>query len=422
MRSARGPIALAACLALLSSGVGCLAPQVAPLGAEVTTATLADDEAYLWKKTREVQHEIETSGLRYVDPALDAYLAQVVGRVAPASLREAGLAPRVAVISDVQIHGYSFANGVIYLHTALLSRMEDEDALATVLTRELAHVIDRHTLRLKREEKARADALAWLGVGATLSQAGSGAQMLAQAYSISSAIGFPHQLEVEADRKGLELLHAAGYDVRRTPAFFEGTIEYLAELHPQGPLAWLAFAPPAPMTARIAGYRSVIAERYPDPVASAGLVPPIADAKRFRRLVRGATERQAELELAAGLFLSAEKTARLACDAAESDPAPWLLLGRALQGQRDKPLPGRKLPSIGDVRAAYRQALAIDARNAPATRELGLTYYRTTGRVRTAKSAQTALQHLRRYLALAPEAQDADYVRAYIAELETDHP
>ncbi|MHA7836170.1 MAG: M48 family metalloprotease [bacterium] len=414
----------------LAFSAGCVMPPLQPLGAERTAEDLEVDEAALWKQTRQVQFEVESSGLVLEDETLDAYLESVLQRVTPAELRTAGLAPRVQVISDVRIHGYSFANGVIYLHTALLSRMQDETQLATVLTRELAHVIHRHTLRLKRDEKVRADVMAWLGVGASISDYGGNVKLLAQAFSVSSALGFPYALEVTADEEGLALLAAAGYDVREAPDFFQGTVDYLAEIHTQGPAAWLPFAAPAPMTARIAGYRKIIAADYTDYTDSGGqaaadggahpLRPPIADPPTFRRKVQAATLRQAELELSAGLFVSAEKTARLAIGSSPRDPTCWLLLGRALQGQRNQPIKGRPVPPIKSLRETYARILEIDPTRPAALRELGLTYYQTTARRRPRESSRQALDYFRRYLAAAPRAPDADYIRAYLGELEEE--
>lgn len=398
---------------------GCLAPPLAPLDDELDTSRLAADEQYLWKKSREVQYGVESSGLLFEDPALDRYLAQVLKRVTPPGLVAAGVEPRVQVISDVRIHGYSFANSVIYLHTALLSRMQNETELATVFTRELAHVINRHALRLERDKKVQADAMAWLGVAASVSETAAGAKQLAQAFAISSAIGFPHLLETAADREGLTLLQAAGYEVEGAPQFFRNTLDYLAEIHAQGPLAWAPFSPPPQMTLRIAGYQSLIDTEFSQPAA---IRPPIADPATFRRNVHAATRRQAALELAAGLFVSAEATARLATESNPRDPEAWLLLGDALQGQRLKPLPKRPLPSIGKVRAAYSKALEVDPSHPGATRELGLSYYRTTSRTRSEESTRAARTHLRRYLTISPDAQDADYIRGYLSELENEMP
>lgn len=405
------PSALALAVALGA----CAYVPLPPLGGGLTTQNLDPDEQSLWKKSRELQHEIESSGLLFEDRELDAYLARVLRRVTPDELTAAGVEPRVQVISDVHMHAYSFANGVIYVHTALLARLLDETQLATVLTRELAHVVHRHSLRAHRDKRAQADTLAWVGVGATLVEGGGNAKLLAQAASITSMAGFHHLLETEADAKGLASLHAAGYDVRATPDFFQMTVDYQAELHAQGPWAWAAFTPPPHMVARISGYETLIAQQY----ANAGAErAPIADPKTFRGKLQGATRRQAELELAAGLFASAEQTARLATEARPDDPDAWILLGQALQGQRGKAAPGKKVPPIHEVREAFGEALRVDRRNPEATRELGMSFYRKSAPERTPEASEQALHYLRRYLALAPAAEDADYVRGYVRELE----
>lgn len=412
-RRASGPLVVAALLGLATA---CAYVPLEPLGARHGVRELDPDEQYLWKKSRELQHEIEISGLLFEDPALSAYLARVVARVAPPELAAAGIQPRVYVISNVNFHAYSFANGVIYIHVALLSRMQDETQLATVLTRELAHVVNRHALRRQRDQRTQADTLAWIGVGTSVVQGGGNYKLLAQAASITSIAGFHYLLETAADEKGLASLAAAGYDVRETPAFFQMTVDHLAEVHAQGIWGWVPFSPPAAMTARIAGYEKLVAERYAEPRP---VRPPIADPAAFRRIVRPATMRQAELELAAGLFVSAEITARLALESDPSDPEAHILLGRALAGQRSKPVPGEAPPSIQAVRECYEEALRLDRRHAVATRELGMTYYRTTGSSRSPEATAAALRYLRRYLSLRPDASDADYVRVYIGELES---
>jgi len=403
-------------IVVLAFIAGCAYVPLPPLGGDRTVRNLDPDEQALWKESRELQHKVEIAGLLFEDPELDAYLAEVMARVTPPEVAAATLYPQVRVISDVNFHGYSFANGVIYIHTALLSRMTNETQLATVLSRELAHVINRHALRTRRDKRTQADTLAWIGVGASVVQGGGTYKLLAQAASITSIAGFHYLLETAADEKGLELLAAAGYDVRDTPAFFQMTVDHLAEVHSQGLWGWVAFNPPAAMTARIAGYENLIATRYADERATR---PPIADSTAFRRKMLSATIRQVDLELAAGLFVSAEITGRLAVESNPKNPRVQILLGRALAGQRGKPIPGRPPPSIQSVRACYEEALRLAPRNPIATRELGMSYYRTTGSARSAEATAQALRYLRRYLSLQPNASDADYVRVYIGELET---
>lgn len=414
LRALLGSILL---LGSLAGWVGCVTPPLEPLDAARTTASLDPDEAALWKESRALQYQIESSGLLFDAPALDAYLARVLDRVTPEEMRAAGLSPRIEVVSDVNIDGYSFANGVVYIHTALLARMRDETQLATMLSRELAHVLGRNALRAKRERRARADQLAWIGVGSSLVQGGGQVKLLAQAAALTTAVGFDHTVETIADRRGLEILDRAGYAVGDTPAWYEATLAYLAEVHSQGAWGWAPFTPPPQVTARIAGLEALIASEFAGQTARRG---PLLDARAFRRTLHSATLRQAELELAAGLFVSAEATARLATESAPRDPQAFLLLGRALEGQRSRPLAGRTIPSIRSVRDAYQSALAIDARNPDAQRALGMSFYRPTGSSRSRQDSEAALDHFRRYLRLAPDARDRAYVEGYVSELEAE--
>ena len=405
-------------LGLMASmlAIGCAHYEpLTPLGETVQVETLDPDEQHLWKESRRIQHEIESSGLAFEDPELDDYLARVLDRVGTSELDVAGLEPRVVVISDVQMHAYSFSNGVIYVHTGLLARMQDETQLATMLSRELAHVIHRHSLRAHRDRRAQADAMAWVGVGATLVEGGSDAKLLLQAASISSQAGFHHVLETQADAKGLATLHEAGYDVHEAPRFFESTIDYQREIHAQGPWSGFAFVPPVHVRARIDGYDALIAREYGDAKATR---PPIADDESFRRKMHGVRLHQANLELAAGLPESAEKTARLAARSDPSDAEAWVLVGRAHDHRRKKAHPGRAIPATAEIRQAFERALDVDRQNPTAIREIGMTYYRAGGsRAPDPESASQALRYLRRYLSIVPDAEDASYVRSYIRRL-----
>ena len=399
---------------VLAGVVGCATPPLPPMGADRTTTQLDPDEQALWKESRAIQYEIESAGLHFENAAVDDYLAQVLERSTPARMKQAGLEPRIEVISDINIDGYSFANGVIYIHTALLAQMTDETMLATMLTREMAHIVNRNALRAKREKRRNADTMAWIGVGSSMVEGGGNAKLLVQAAQMTSAVNFHHTIETIADERGLEFLDEAGYAVGDTPRLYETTIAYIGEVHAQGVWGWVPFVPPAPVVARVQGMKTLIQTKYPDQQATR---PPLLDADAFERRIHPVTIRQVELELAAGLFLSAEKTARRATESDTRDPKPWILLGRALSGQRTKPIPNQPTPSITQVREAFEEALRRDGRSAVAVRELAMSYYKTNGTSRSAEDSKRALDRFRLYLRMDPKARDREYVESYIREL-----
>ena len=176
----------------------------------------------------------------------------------------------------------------------------------------------------------------------------------------------------------------------------------------------MPFVPPAPVVARVEGMKTLIRTKYPNQEASRA---PLLEPAAFLRRIHPVTIRQAELELAAGLFRSAEKTARRGTESGLRDATPWILLGRALAGQRTKPIPNKPGPSIAKVREAYQEALRRDSRSASAVRELAMSYYKTNGTSRSAEDSQKALEGFRRYLRLDPKAKDREYVETYIQEL-----
>ena len=129
----------------------------------------------------------------------------------------------------------------------------------------------------------------------------------------------------------LEFLDEAGYAVGDTPKLYQTTIAYIGDVHAEGVWGWVPFVPPAPVVARVEGMKTLIRTKYPNQEASRA---PLLEPAAFLRRIHPVTIRQAELELAAGLFRSAEKTARRGTESGLRDATPWILLGRALAGQR----------------------------------------------------------------------------------------
>src|SRR4029453_2006523 len=61
------------------------------------------------------------------DPLPGPYLARGPARLVPEEAREAGApAPRIAVFRDPTLNAFAMPNGKIYIHTGLLSRVENK--------------------------------------------------------------------------------------------------------------------------------------------------------------------------------------------------------------------------------------------------------------------------------------------------------
>src|SRR5205814_6078146 len=107
---------------------GCASPA-RPINAPAIAARIGSEEAALAKRVK-----------TYDDPRLADYLATLVGRLVPPGAD----APRITVLEDPTLAAFAMPNGRLYVHTGLLSRVENEAQLATILARELAHDTKGH--------------------------------------------------------------------------------------------------------------------------------------------------------------------------------------------------------------------------------------------------------------------------------------
>jgi predicted Zn-dependent protease len=131
-----------------------------------------------------------------------------------------GTIPRVILISDPGLNAYSFPDGAIYIHTGLLSQLENEAELALLLAHELAHVTGRHALRVLTASPAetdvtvfdRAESLAWFHDMAAPKEL---------AYPSEELSSLRRSLEQEADRVGLDMVIKANYDPHEALEIFE---------------------------------------------------------------------------------------------------------------------------------------------------------------------------------------------------------
>lgn len=129
------------------------------------------------------------------------------------------------VVRDNTINAFAMPGGVIGVHTGLILASNRESELASVLGHEIGHVTQRHLARMLAKQKTDtlknigAMALALL-VSRANPQLATGALTAASASGIQRQLDYTREHEREADRVGLNVLDAAGFDVRGMPAFF----------------------------------------------------------------------------------------------------------------------------------------------------------------------------------------------------------
>lgn len=145
-----------------------------------------------------------------------------------------------AVIDSDDINAFAAPGGYIYFYTGLLSKMENEAELASVLAHEISHVVARHGI--KRVQTVMGVAVAYDLV--------FGGEEQSQALNTAIAIGlnlafasYSRSNEREADEYGMIYMVRAGYDPQGMVTMFEklaqlggggGNIfEQMASSHPE---------------------------------------------------------------------------------------------------------------------------------------------------------------------------------------------
>lgn len=159
------------------------------------------------------------------DTEINDYLNKL-GATLMTSGRDRGQRVEFFVIKDSSLNAFALPGGFIGVHTGLILAAQSESELVAVLAHEIAHITQRHLARMiSRSKEALIPSLAALAVAILAArsnpQLASAALATAQATSIQSQLDFSREHEREADRVGLNLMDAAGYDPRAMPTFFE---------------------------------------------------------------------------------------------------------------------------------------------------------------------------------------------------------
>ncbi len=371
-RNRIGPdLALAPCLAAtLAIAVGCgiTAPRFPTLPAwddlEHPPRSAEADEVALWKKARKDLDEHVDAEHRFEDAALEAYLAEIVARLAP-PIAEGGPELRILVISGVGRNAYALPDGSLVIDLPLLVSFDNEAQLAFVLAHEIVHVTRRHSLLSSRYD--------------------------AMTSSHVERMRLSRQTESEADRVATRLMLAAGYDPREAiPA-----LRRIHEAVPEEAERVRAWSSHEDLAFRLAELRPSIAL-----LATAGSQ---SHADRFQQAMDGCRLEAAALELEArrhdvALGLVDRHLAR------QPRSGPGYTLRARIRRERS---PEDRFSKV--VRDDLERGVEFGPDDPETLRALGL-FLRDTGELERSK------QLLRRYLAASPEAFDRKIIERYLAE------
>src|SRR5216110_1912918 len=295
----------------------CASRNVPPIGAGGQPFKPESDEVSLWKQAEKEEETLTKKAKIYDDPLLDEYLGKIADRLLPDEVRAAG-GPglRFGVMSDPTLNAFAMPNGRIYVHSGLLSRLDNEDQLAMILGHEMTHVTGRHALRFTRDATNKQILFTVLAVvtsivvaAASGSRAKSGdyvgAAVLSQTANailgiglqlaaIAAINGYGRDLEREADQGGMEKLVRAGYDPNEAPKVFQ---LLMSESKDRGSLETFFFGSHPRLQDRIESTTELVNTRY---AAAAAAADTVKTSEEFALRMRTVVRENALLDIRAG--------------------------------------------------------------------------------------------------------------------------
>ena len=409
--------------------VACASRAVTPIGAGGQPFKPEADERALWAKAEKEEEALLKKARPYDDPLLEEYLARVGDRLTSDEVRAAGgPAMKFGVIRDPSLNAFAMPNGKIYVHTGLLSRLDNEAQLATILGHEMTHVTHRHALSFQRDAQNKQIAYTVLAVAASIgvaaaagSRAGAGDAIGAavigqtatailglglQLAAVAAINGYGRDLERDADDAGLQRLVEAGYDPKEAPKVFE---LLRSESKDRGSLETFFFGSHPKLTERIDTTRDMVQTRY---AVAAAAATTVRDTEDFQLRMRSVVRENAYEDIRAGRFAVARRQLDRVLAVTPRDPVAHLYYGdlHRLQSQRARDA-ADKTQSAALALASYEKAAELDPRLPEPHRQLGFLYYQQKDNARARDAFRT-------YLALKPDAPDASRIKEYLVELD----
>lgn len=394
----------------------CVTAPVKPLTAGEHAYGQDEDEKKLIRRAAEADDELRRRGVVLQDAQINTYIRSVANRLLPSEV--AAAAPfHFYVAREPIVNAFALPNGSIYLYVGLLARLENEAQLAHVLSHEIAHVVQRHSLQHDRNRRATV-------VAAHVADMLLFGTSIAYLPAIGSLASYSREAEAEADRVALEYMARAGYPLDGAEQLFK----VLQEVKRKESTWGSVYSSHPDNQQRAQATRAVIASgRLP---TNAGATN---GAKEYLAVRDALLLENVRLKLNVRQYQLAVESADSAL--VKNPTSPWLHYhrGEAYRLMAEDPAGAarehawindkrynddlvveyrnKKQALLASARAAYQQALTVDNAFSHAHRGLGLVAY-AEGQ---SKSARESLTY---YLKHAKEITDRPYITNILGRLD----
>ncbi len=363
---------------------GCQSTSIKPMQGHADTLSLAPEERRLWHSAEELDQQLRKADSLHEDAELQAYLQAIMQKLYP-EYRET---IRVRIIDSPSLNAFALPNGSIYINTGLLTRLENEAQVATVLAHEGVHFTHKHSWQQRRTMKNTTAFSTGFAIV-------TGIPAVGDLIALSSIYGFSRDLEREADAEGFRRLRSAGYDITQAPVTFEFLLAEVEALDIDEPYF---FSDHPALEERIESFNELLDQHgssngYAGQETYQGHVGELQDKLLEDYLELGQHE--------SVLLILEDDTAF-----GRYPPSAWYYQGEAYRLRGED----------GDVERAlnaYQTAIRQAPDFAPSYRALGLHYMKHD-------DPDQADSYFGRYLDLRPDAPDRSYVELYRSQLEEE--
>jgi predicted Zn-dependent protease len=353
---------------------------------------LNSDEAGLWLVMDKSEQELKTSGSLITDAAANAYLEEVVCRLASDLCTDV----RVYLVRVPHFNASMAPNGVMQVWSGLLLRAENEAQLAYILGHEISHYRYQHSLQMFRQAKTTASILAPFQVVTAAGGVGY-VGSLAQVAAVGTLMKFSRDHEREADDGGFEMLVAAGYNPHEAPKVWERLQEEKDALDEDEPGLFLSTHPPS--NERVETLKqSALAAVEPASGWYTG-------TERYNEVVGPLRFQLMRDELRLRRFDATQILLDRAADAGRRPSEVQFFQAELYSARAEE-------NDAAYAESAYRECLKLPGAPAEAYRELGMIYMKS-------ERGTQAVPLFETYLEQKPDAFDQGMVKAYIQRINS---
>jgi predicted Zn-dependent protease len=175
----------------------------------------------------------------------DSYTNQYInqlGRQIAAQADPRGIPYTFYVVNSDVVNAFSIPGGYVYVNRGLIERADNVAQLAGVLSHEIGHVVERHSIT-QMQRAQNANTLLSVLYGVLLRRNPSGVEQAGiQVGGGAVFAGYSRDAERQADHDAIIFMTRAGYNPNQLPVFFEKLMS-LEQSQPSKIESWFATHP-----------------------------------------------------------------------------------------------------------------------------------------------------------------------------------